>query len=107
MRMLVIRALQQAGFAFDVVEAGDGREALAHVRQECPHLIIADWDMPVMNGIELLREIRSSGIRIPFGFVTAQSTAKSREEALMAGANFFVSKPFTPDSFIEAIHGVL
>ena len=105
--MLVLRALRQAGFSFEVDEAADGREALAHIRKELPALIIADWDMPVMNGIELLRELRSNGVYIPFGFVTAQSTARSREEALMAGANFFVSKPFEPDNFIEAIHAVL
>ena len=64
------------------------------IKAERPHLIIADWNMPVMNGMDLLKVIRRAGLEIPFGFLTAQGTTEMRELATENGADFFVSKPF-------------
>lgn len=107
MRMLVLRALRQAGFEIEATEANDGTEAVAALAQERPDLILSDWNMPNMSGIELLREVRALGLDVPFGFVTSETTGKMREEALLAGATFLLGKPFSPESFTEALEGVL
>lgn len=107
MRQIVIRTLRQAGYEWDIVEASDGQEALTKARAESPDLILSDWNMPEMSGIELLRALRAAGIGIPLGFVTSESSAEMREQAAAAGALFLVAKPFTPEAFREALEPVL
>jgi two-component system chemotaxis response regulator CheY len=105
MRMIVKRVLRQAGFGdATIVEATNGAEALDHLRaNSAPDLVLSDWNMPVMTGIELLQALRDEGISVPFGFVTSESTDKMREQALAAGALFTIAKPFTPDVFEHAL----
>ena len=110
MRAIVRRTLRQAGFGgHDVVEAANGAEALDTVRsmEQLPDLILCDWNMPGMNGIELLTELRADGVQVPFGFVTSESTDDMKSEATEKGAQFFISKPFTPDTFEEKLGPVL
>ena len=100
MRMLVRRTLRQAGFEhLEVEEAEDGAEALERLRTGDFKLVLSDWNMPNMNGLELLEAVKSEGIRCRFGFVTSESSAEMRSKALEAGALFLIAKPFTPQSF--------
>jgi two-component system, chemotaxis family, chemotaxis protein CheY len=108
MRQIVKRTLRQAGYSdAEVTEAGNGREALDVIAAEAPDLVLSDWNMPEMNGIELLQTLRAQGHGVPFGFVTSEGSPEMRDLAHSAGALFLVSKPFTPDSFREALEPVL
>lgn len=107
MRMIVLRTLRQAGFGdAETVEAVDGQDALEKARTEHPDLILSDWNMPNMSGLEFLQALRADGIETTFGFVTSESTAAMREQAIAHGASFLLAKPFTPESFSEALTGV-
>lgn len=104
MRKIVIRALRQAGVSADAtLEAADGREALAVIAAEHPHVILSDWNMPNMTGMELLTELRAGGDDTPFGFVTSESTPDMSNAASAAGAAFFIVKPFTADDLRDAL----
>ena len=104
MRMIVRRTLRQANVeTADPAEAGNGTEALDAVNTDQPDLILCDWNMPEMNGIEFLRALRADGNQVRFGFVTSEGTAEMRAEALAAGAQFIITKPFTPEKFGAAI----
>ena len=109
MRMIVRRALASAdGYAnADVVEAENGQEGLEAVAAESPDVILSDWNMPEMNGIEFLEQLNAQGDHPPFGFVTSESTPEMHERATAAGAKFLVSKPFTPESLAAALDDAL
>ena len=107
MRMILTRVLRKAGYEDSTFrEAADGAEGLAAVRDARPDLVLSDWNMPEMSGIELLRALRAEGVDVPFGFVTSESTPEMRETAMAAGASFLVAKPFTADAFQEALSAV-
>jgi two-component system chemotaxis response regulator CheY len=107
MRKLVTRAIRQAGFGdAEVVEADDGAMALEVARQAQPDLILADWNMPNMTGIEMLRALRNAGDKVRVGFVTSESTADIRSMAQDAGASFFLSKPIDTDKLSAALGAV-
>lgn len=104
MRHLVRRTLIQAGFTdHDFEEAGDGQEGLEAIRSNLPDLVLADWNMPRMSGIELLKALNEEEIKVNFGFITSEQTAEMSEEATENGALFLIAKPFSPDSFREAL----
>ena len=108
MRQIVIRTLRQAGYDdHDIVEAEDGADALAKVSSESPDLVLSDWNMPNMSGIECLEAMRSSGSTVPFGFVTSEGSPEMREKAASAGALFLIAKPFTADTFNEHLDGLI
>ena len=107
MRQIVVRTLRQAGFDWEVHEAADGQEALDAVRAEEPDVVLSDWNMPVMTGLELLRALRAEGFGTPFGFVTSEGSAEMRQMAEEAGALFLIAKPFTPEAFRDAIEPCL
>jgi len=108
MRQIVVRTLRQAGFGgHDIVEAGNGREALAMVQTEAPDLVLSDWNMPEMNGIDCLAALRAAGDTTPFGFVTSEGSEEMRARATATGALFLIAKPFTPETFADALQGVL
>lgn len=109
MRMIVRRALAStpAYGGATVVEAENGVEALERVDAEAPDVILSDWNMPEMNGIELLEALVTRGPVPPFGFVTSESTPEMHERAISSGACFLVSKPFTPESLSSALDGAL
>ena len=107
MRMLVIRTLRQAGFGgHDIVEAGDGLEALDLINSVGADIVLCDWNMPRMSGLELLQTLRSHGDTRPFGFVTSEGTPGMRDIAAKEGANFVITKPFTADVFTAVLGGV-
>jgi two-component system chemotaxis response regulator CheY len=108
MRMIVIRSLRQAGFGdAEILEASDGVQALEVIRTEVPDLVLSDWNMPDMSGIDLLRAMNAEGLSVPLGFVTSESTAPMRKQALEEGARFLLAKPFTADALEQALSGVV
>jgi len=108
MRQIVIRTLRQSGHGdHEVVEAENGREAFEAVLAHSPDLVLSDWNMPEMSGIDLLDALRSSGHAVPFGFVTSEGSPEMRAQAEAAGASFLIAKPFTPEAFDEALGSVL
>lgn len=108
MRMIVSRVLRQAGYGESILEeAENGQDALDIIRAGVPDLVLSDWNMPVMTGIELLRTLQSEGVAVKFGFVTSEHTPEMREQAIAAGALFLLTKPFTADSFQEVLSTVI
>jgi two-component system chemotaxis response regulator CheY len=108
MRQIVKRTLRQAGYPdVQVCEAGNGQEALEVIASEAPDLVLCDWNMPEMNGLDLLKALRDRGRDVPFGFVTSEGSPEMRERALNAGALFLIAKPFTPEAFREVLEPVL
>lgn len=108
MRSIVLRALRQAGFGgHSFAEASNGAEALAAIEADCPDLVLADWNMPEMSGVELLQALRERGNEVTFGFITSESTAEIRELALKSGAAFLITKPFNAETLQKTLAGVI
>ena len=108
MRMIVTRTLRQAGFGdHTFLEAENGAEGLLKCATETPDLVLSDWNMPEVSGIEFLQRLRAGGNQVRFGFVTSESTDAMRATAEQAGALFLIGKPFTADTFSEVLNGAL
>ena len=104
MRMIVRRTLREAGFGhLEVLQAGDGNEALEVIHKTPPDLILSDWNMPNKSGLELLEALNEEGYHITFGFVTTEATAEMRGKAAQAGAKFLINKPFTAETFAKTL----
>ena len=108
MRMLVKKNLKDMGIdPHDIMEAEDGAKALEKIKSAKPDLVVSDWNMPNMSGLELLLALNTEGIRLKFGFVTTEATQEMRQKAMDAGARFLITKPFTADSFAQGLRAVL
>ncbi len=108
MRLLVQRALRQSGYrSLTVEEADNGLQALEKLAAGQPRLILSDWNMPEMTGIEFLRRVRSENCRVPFGFITSECSKEIREIATDAGATFLVTKPFSAEDIETALTPIL
>ena len=108
MRQIVTRTLRQAGYdGHDLVEAADGQEALDKAMSEKPDLVLSDWNMPQLTGVEVLRQLRANGVQVPFGFITSEGSPEMRKVAEAAGALFLVTKPFTADTFRDVLDPIL
>jgi two-component system chemotaxis response regulator CheY len=108
MRMIIVRTLRQAGFGgHEVLEVDNGREALALVTTEQIDLILSDWNMPGMTGMDLLATLRSRGDATPFCFVTSEGSDEVREQADAAGALGLIVKPFAVEAFLDLISPVV
>jgi len=94
---------------YNVLIAIDGKDALKYFDGTKIDLVITDLHMPVMNGIELIKEVRvmPEYQRIPILFLTTESQAAKKMEAKEAGATGWIIKPFVPAKLIEAINKVL
>lgn len=104
MRMIVRRTLRQAGLAeHDVQEAENGKQAFDFLQSGSYDLVLSDWNMPVMSGIELLGAVKQAKMGVRFGFVTSEGTPAMRQQAAEAGAEFLIAKPFTVESFAKAL----
>ena len=104
MRKIVKNTLKQIGFT-NILEADDGTTALAALKEKKVDLIISDWNMPKMTGLDLLKTIRGqeSTKDIPFVMVTAEAQKKNVLEAVQAGASDYVVKPFTANTVKEKL----
>ncbi|HUX06029.1 MAG TPA: response regulator [Acidobacteriota bacterium] len=103
MRKVVMGALSRAGIT-DVDQAGDGNEAVEKIKNGMEYdLILMDWYMPNMLGIDAVRAIRASGSTIPIIMVTTEAEKSRVIEALKAGANNYIIKPFEPSAIVQKI----
>jgi len=103
MRLLVGSTL--ASFGFQVLEAGNGAEALRVIEEEPLRLslLTVDWNMPVLNGLQFVRQIRSD-VRfrhIPIVMITSECQPAQIEEALETGVDEYIMKPFNQDGLRE------
>lgn len=105
MRSIVKGMLRELGFRH-IEEAEHGQEALEKLRVATYGLVVADWNMPVMSGIELLRAIRADETlkTIPVLLVTAEAKKENLMEAVQAGVNNYIVKPFTAETLREKIN---
>lgn len=98
--------LRQLGYE-DVIEAEDGVQALARYGEQVPDLMLVDWNMPNMDGITLVRKIREQDKNVPIIMCTTEAEKTRVIEALKAGVNNYVVKPFTVESLGEKINQTL
>jgi len=108
MRRILRNLLTQIGMT-DVDEASDGVTALQHLRENKYGLIISDYDMEPMTGLQLLKEVRADSKlqAIPFIMVAVQSSTEKVIEAKKAGVNNYIVKPFNADTLRQKIQSVL
>ena len=108
MRRIVKGVLKQLGFV-NIVEAEDGSIALDTLKKEEIGLIVSDWNMPNMTGLDLLKAVRGEdGLKgIPFIMVTAEGLKENVLEAVKVGVTNYIVKPFTPEAFSEKIQAAL
>lgn len=107
MRRIVKNILKQLGFS-NMEEAENGQEALQKLKADTYGFVVSDWNMPVMPGIELLRAIRADETlkHIPVLMVTAEAQKENLIEAIQAGVNNYVVKPFTAETMQEKINKI-
>ncbi len=106
---IIRNLLTQLGFE-DVDDASDGGEALDRMNAKRYGLVISDWNMEPMNGLDLLKAIRSgntSNAQVPFIMVTAESKQSSVQAAKEAGVNNYIVKPFSADTLRLKLDSVL
>jgi two-component system chemotaxis response regulator CheY len=110
MRKIVQRSLQQAGLELgEVLEASNGIEALAILRQVTPDLILSDINMPAMDGLEFIRQLASveTARNVPVVMITTEGSESRVVDALSAGAKGYIRKPFTPEQVKERLAPLL
>jgi two-component system chemotaxis response regulator CheY len=106
MRKIVERALRQAGLdALVVHEAGSGTEGLELLKSIPVDLILSDINMPSMDGLEFLRQIRTQNLApdIPVVMITTESSEEHVRQAIQAGAQGYIRKPFTAEQVKERV----
>ena len=91
----------------DVFTATNGREALEVVQQEAPDLLIVDWMMPEMDGLELIQHLRDANNRMPILMLTARDAVENRVFGLESGADDYLVKPFAPAELVARVHALL
>ncbi len=106
-RRIIYGALQHGCGIHEIVQAADGREALDTIKKQDFSLVLLDWNMPEMAGIDVLRAIRSMGKKTPVIMVTSEVEKARVIEALEAGANDYVVKPFGPKSLEKKVRKTL
>ena len=107
MRRILKNILKQIGFS-NIKEADDGKTALIELKKEQFDLVLCDWNMPEMSGLELLQKVRSDDELkdTPFVMVTAEAQKDNILEAVKAGVNNYVVKPFTAETIGEKLKKV-
>ncbi len=106
MRKIVERALRQAGLDTLVVdEAGSGAEALEVLKTKSVDLILSDINMPTMDGLEFLRQIRAQNLAqdVPVVMITTESSEEHVRQAILSGAQGYIRKPFTAEQVKERV----
>ncbi|MCF6148207.1 MAG: response regulator [Candidatus Kuenenia sp.] len=106
-RQMVNFTLKDAGY--DVIEAMDGKDALSKLHETTIHMLISDVNMPNMDGIELVRQLRSMPDYrfIPIIMLTTESQDSKKQEGKQAGATGWIVKPFKPEQLMAVVKKVL
>jgi two-component system chemotaxis response regulator CheY len=103
---IIRNLLKQLGFN-NIDEATDGKAALEKIAAKPYGLIISDWNMEPMTGLDLLKSVRGSGSKVPFIMVTAESKTENVIAAKEAGVNNYIVKPFNADTLKTKLSSVL
>lgn len=105
---IIRNLLRQIGFE-NVDEAASGREGLDKLRNKTYNLIISDWNMEPMNGLDFLKEVRSDNTtrNLRFIMVTAETKPENVIEARKAGVDNYIAKPFTAETLLAKVNAVL
>ena len=110
MRKIILRNLRLAGYDVEkCYEAKHGYEALYHLSKDDVDLILSDINMPEMNGLEFIRQVRRMNLskRVPIVVITSEGSESMVREAVAAGADGFIVKPFTPEKLQDRLSQVL
>ena len=107
MRQLLAATLKSAGY--DVVDASNGKEGIDKLGKARFNLIITDLNMPVMDGITFIKEVKKSAIHkfTPIIMLTTESSAAKKEEGKQAGAKAWIVKPFKPNELLAVVKKIL
>ncbi|MGM0542447.1 MAG: response regulator transcription factor [Pseudomonadota bacterium] len=99
--------MQQAGF--DVITAEDGEQALAHVQQAPPDLILLDISLPSISGFDVLEQLRqqTATAALPIIMLTAHGREVEREKGMALGADDYITKPFSTQALVEKVNALL
>jgi two-component system chemotaxis response regulator CheY len=109
MRRIVVNSLKNLGYD-NFIEANDGKEALEKLAgDDSINFVITDWNMPVLSGLELTKNIRQDAklAKVPILMVTTRGVKEDIIEALQARVNNYIVKPFTPHILKEKIDAIL
>lgn len=108
MRKVVRNLLKQVGYE-DIVEAEDGVMALRALKSQKIDVVVSDWNMPNMSGLELLKAVRADAelAKTPFLMVTAEALQDNVVAAVKAGVNNYIVKPFTAEVLNEKIKKIM
>lgn len=106
-RQMVSFTLKEAGY--EVVEAADGKDALSKLGGKTVHMVLTDLNMPNMDGIGLIRALRSDPAYkfVPIVMLTTESQAEKKQEGKAAGATGWIVKPFNPEQLLTVVKKVL
>ena len=109
MRQIIKNNLKQLGFELsNLLDAEDGEEALKKINEDRVDLVISDWNMPKMTGIDFLRAVRADGVlkELPFLMVTSEADKDKIMEAVQSGVNQYIVKPFNANQLEEKIREI-
>jgi len=107
LRKMVVFSLEQAGY--QVVQAIDGQDGLEKAKEKTVDLVLTDHNMPVMDGLSLVKKLRELGSyqSVPILMLTTESSAEMKMEGKAAGATGWLVKPFHPERLLDVVHKVL
>ncbi len=107
MLAMLQHTLSKAGF--EVLQAEDGQQGLDVLAEEDVDVVITDINMPVMDGIEFIKNVRSSGVNqsLPILILTTETSQEKRSEGRAAGGTGWIVKPFDPEKLISVINRVM
>jgi len=108
MRKIISHSLRQAGLAVDdIYEAGDGIEGLSVLGSKSVDLVLSDINMPNMDGLEFIKQVRGNGNNVPIVMITTEGGEDIINEAISSGANSSIKKPFTTDQLNKKLGGLI
>jgi two-component system, chemotaxis family, chemotaxis protein CheY len=102
MRKIIARSLHAVGVS-DIVEGADGQQGLELFSQHSFDVVLSEWNMPHMTGLELLKAIRGQNSKVPFIMITAEAEKARVLEAVQAGASGYVVKPFDAEQLRKTL----
>lgn len=105
LRMLVVDTLEDEGYTID--EACDGEEAYELIKKNSYDLILIDYMMPIYSGLEVIELVRKENIQTKIMMLSAKSQTSDQQKALDAGADYYMSKPFSPLQLVDRIEEIL